>query len=322
MALAESTGLLSRRSTALPWFRRLSLVTAVAAFALVVLGGVVRVTGSGLGCPDWPLCYGGLLPPLESQAIIEFSHRIVASLLVGPLVLATVVVAWIAYRRERWLVITATLALILLVAQALLGGATVLNELPGPIVAAHLALGQALLACLVLVAVVAYRGPLAILNNLRPDGRPDRFPLLLLASGIGVYGLMISGSIVTASGATRACFDWPLCQGDVFPDQLLPAIHMAHRFLAVIIGIFVMFVLHLGIRQRFRPPYVRYMSMAVATMFVAQVMVGAATVWLTFPAEFQALHLAAATMVWTSVALLAFLAFTQHPTHGHESSHA
>ena len=154
------------------------------------------------------------------------------------------------------------------------------------------------------------------------EERPDRFPLLLLASGIGVYGLMISGSIVTASGATRACFDWPLCQGDVFPDQLLPAIHMAHRFLAVIIGIFVMFVLHLGIRQRFRPPYIRYMSMAVATMFVAQVMVGAATVWLTFPAEFQALHLAAATTVWASVALLAFLAFTRHPAHQQESSHA
>ena len=322
MALAETSGLVCHPSRVLPWFRGLTLVTAVAAFALVVLGAVVRVTGSGLGCPDWPLCYGGVLPPLESQAIIEFSHRIVASLLVGPLVVATVAVAWIAYRRERWLVITATLALILLAAQAMLGGATVLNELPGAIVAAHLALGQLLLACLVLVAVVAYRGPLGMFNNRRPDGRPDRFPLLLLASGIGVYGLIISGSIVTVSGATWACVDWPLCQGDVFPHQRLPAIHMGHRLLAAIIGIFVMFVLHSGIRQRFRPPYIRYMSMAVATLFVAQVMVGAATVWLTFPVEFQALHMAAATTVWISLAVLAFLVFTLHRAQGHESSHA
>ena len=97
---------------------------------------------------------------------------------------------------------------------------------------------------------------------------------------------------------------------------------MGHRLLAAIIGIFVMFVLHSGIRQPFRPPYIRFLSIAVATLFVAQVMVGAATVWLTFPVEFQALHLAAATTVWTSLAVLAFSAFTLHRTQGPESSYA
>ncbi len=131
MAVAESSGLLARQSRALTWFRGLSLLTAFSAFALVVLGAVVRVTGSGLGCPDWPLCHGGLLPPLDAQAIIEYTHRLVASFLVGPLVLATGCVAWLAYRRERWLVVPATVALLLLLGQAMLGGATVLNELPG-----------------------------------------------------------------------------------------------------------------------------------------------------------------------------------------------
>ncbi|MCH8831890.1 MAG: COX15/CtaA family protein, partial [Chloroflexi bacterium] len=65
-------------------FRGLTLFTVLAAFALVVLGGVVRVTESGLGCPDWPLCQGRLIPPLETSAIIEYSHRLVASALLGP----------------------------------------------------------------------------------------------------------------------------------------------------------------------------------------------------------------------------------------------
>ncbi len=322
MALAKTGAPLSRQSRVLPWFRGLSLITAAAVFALVVLGGVVRVTESGLGCPDWPLCHSGILPPLESKALIEFSHRVVASFLVGPLVLATVAVTWIAYRREPGLVITANLSLVLLVVQALLGGASVLNELPGAIVAAHLALGQALLACLLVVVVIAYRGPLGFFNQRRPDGSPDRFPMLLLASGIGVYGLVISGSIVTVSNATWACPDWPLCQGEIFPEHRLPAIHMGHRLIVAIIGIFVMYVLHLGIRQRFRPPHVRFTSMAVAALFVAQVLIGAVTVWLVFPAELQALHLAAATALWASMVLLVGLAITASPAPGAESSYA
>src|SRR5207237_6083152 len=73
-------------------FRALSVATAVATYALVVLGGVVRVSGSGLGCPDWPLCHGRVLPPLDLHAIIEYSHRTAASL-TSTLVVLTAAVA-------------------------------------------------------------------------------------------------------------------------------------------------------------------------------------------------------------------------------------
>jgi heme A synthase len=227
------------------------------------------------------------------------------------LILGTCGTVWLAYRREKWLVIPATAAVFLLIGQALLGGVTVLNELPGEIVAAHLALGEALLACLLLVMVVAYWGPLALRPNGPGHSRPDRFPMLAFVSAIGVYFLILSGSLVTATGATAACLTWPLCQGQLFPEHLLPAIHMGHRFVAAIIGALLLYTLHLGFRDQRRPLEVRLLSMGVASLFLAQVIVGTVTVWLGFPVPFMALHLAMASAVWGAVAALAVLSFTQ-----------
>lgn len=322
MALANTSGLLSRPIRVLPWFRGLTLVTALSVFALIVVGGVVRVTGSGLGCPDWPLCHGSILPPLESHAIIEYTHRLLASLLVGPLVVATFLVAWLSYRRQRWLVVPATVALILLLVQALLGGVTVVNELPGEVVAAHFALGEALLACLILVSVVANKGSLKSPAGPTVGGRQDRFPFLMLAAGIGIYILLLSGSYVTITGATGACLDWPLCQGDVFPEHRLQATHMGHRLLAAIIGVFVIYALHRGIRQRDRHPEIRFLAMTIAALFLAQMIVGAGTVWLNFSVEFRALHLAIATAVWGMMAWLMWLSFTSQGLPAKELAHA
>src|SRR5213079_543613 len=135
-------------------FRALSVATAVATYALVVLGGVVRVSGSGLGCPDWPLCHGRALPPLDLHAIIEYSHRTTASL-TSILVVATAVVAWVAWRNRRDLVIPATFAVGLLAIQVVLGAITVRLELPPMIVLAHLATAMALLGAVCVTAVAA-----------------------------------------------------------------------------------------------------------------------------------------------------------------------
>src|SRR5947207_6393321 len=110
-------------------FRALTVATAIVTYALVVLGGVVRVSGSGLGCPDWPLCHGRLLPPLDVHAIIEYSHRTTASL-TSALVVLTAVIAWLAWRRRRDILLPATLAFLLLIVQVALGAITVRLELP------------------------------------------------------------------------------------------------------------------------------------------------------------------------------------------------
>ena len=306
-----------------PWFRRLALASVLSTFVLVVLGAVVRVTGSGLGCPDWPLCHGGVLPPAESKAIIEYSHRVVASFLVGPLVLATVVSAWILYRRVPWLVAPATVALVMLVAQAVLGGVTVVNELPGALVTAHLALGEALLACLVLIWVVASRGALHFPSGTLPDGRPDRFPSLMLASGFGIYLVLLSGSYVSTSGATGACLDWPHClNSDLLPGGELQVIHMAHRFVAVIIGVFVIYVLHLAIRGKHRPSPVRRVAMAIVTLFLIEILIGAGAVWMDFPTDMRGLHQAVATAVWGMAVWLTAVNFTSQTVQDGEPANA
>src|SRR5213593_2746179 len=101
-------------------FRALTILTLSWTFVLVVVGVVVRVTGSGLGCPDWPLCHGSPIPPLELPSLIEYTHRLSAALSVL-LIAGTTAAAWAWYRRDRQITVLASLAAVLVVAQSLLG---------------------------------------------------------------------------------------------------------------------------------------------------------------------------------------------------------
>ena len=303
MELAESSRFHS-------WFRGIAAFTVLATFALVILGGVVRVTESGLGCPDWPGCHGGLLPPFETKAMIEFSHRITASLLVGPLILFLFIASWMKYRQERWIVVPASMAFGLVIAQAILGGVTVINELPGEIVMAHLAVGEALVAILVVLAVVSFRGPLSIRIPDWSVGKTRRFPVLVVIAGVAVFVLLLSGSYVTISGAFGACTEWPLCNGDAFPEFRLQMNHMFHRYVAGVVGLFVLYSLHLGFRGRSQPMEIRVLSMSSIALFIVQIVVGATVIWGDFGEDVRALHLAVATAVWIAISALVVITFS------------
>ena len=360
------------------WLRGLAWAAVISAFALIILGGIVRVTGSGLGCGgDWPLCDGRLFPAMTAADIIEYSHRLVASAIVGPLIIATAALAILRFRREKWLSLTAAIAVILLLAQGGLGGVTVLTELPGPIVAAHLALAQALLGCLLLILVAAHRRPTAAALSAHPepvagaahpaplsahpepqsahpelvagsaahpilpaaDNRPAvpaqkngriataPFPRWAMLSAIAAYLLILSGAAVTATpGALAACPDWPLCQGWTLPLDHLPAINMFHRLVAALLGLIILYTLHLGLRQssqasagnhngqatgggRNRNNLIRYLSLAGLIALTAQLLVGGLAVWTAFPVELRALHIALATAVWALMATIALLTY-------------
>ena len=139
------------------FFQYLVLFTILAIFALIALGGVVRVTESGLGCPDWPLCHGRIIPPFEKTVLIEYSHRLTASV-ISLLVLTVFLLAWKFYRNHKWVFLPAVAAMGILALQIGLGGITVLMELPPLIVLAHLATAEALLASMILIYLAVVLG--------------------------------------------------------------------------------------------------------------------------------------------------------------------
>ena len=295
----------SRRA---PLFARLVpplvLAAVVATFLLIVLGAVVRVSGSGLGCPDWPLCHGRLIPPLDVPTLIEYSHRLAASL-VSVLVLATGLAVWFGYRSRPLAVSLALLAVALLVVQVVLGGVTVLLELPPDIVTAHLGTALALLATLMVLLVVVVVSPVGAAAS-QSLARLQR--LSLWAAG-ATYLLMLTGAYVRGSGGTFACLDWPLCQGGLLPAQPLALLHVAHRYLAVGVGVLLAATFLEGWRQRHVQKALGQASLHTGILFGLQVIVGAIIAWTSAAPWAQATHLAVASAVWMGVMTVAALAW-------------
>jgi len=278
-------------------FRWLVLATIVATYGLIVVGGIVRATGSGDACPDWPRCHGELIPPLERDVLIEFSHRLLASL-VGVLVLATAFGAW-RWQRHNPIVRWGSLATVGLVgAQVVLGGVTVLSDLPSSMVMAHLALASMILAVLIGVAFAALP---ALDVERRPEAaRAASFRNIALVSALATLALMLSGSYVSGSGAGLAFRDWPLFDGSLMPEGgRLAMIHATHRFLAGAVGLLLAFVAVRAWQWGYRPAVA--MSSVAFVLYVAQAMVGAANIWTLLQPAASGAHLALAVLLWAAL---------------------
>lgn len=286
--------------------RRLTLVAALATFVLVVVGGIVRVTGSGLGCPDWPLCYGQVLPPPQIESIIEYSHRTVAGF-VSLLIVSLAIWAWRVHRSDRALVLPALAAVGALVVQILLGAITVVYELPPLIVWVHLGTALAIFACVVVAATNVWRSPKRLSLDAPLQGR---IVSLAIAAAISTYILLLLGATVVNTGASLACSDWPLCQGQLIPllRNPLVVIHFTHRFAALASGILVVLLAITAWRVRDREAWLARWALTLLGLFVAQAIIGGLAVLTGMPTLLRGLHLAAATAVWgVAVALVTLL---------------
>ena len=273
-------------------FRRLAFLTALFAYLQIALGGVVRVTGSGLGCPDWPLCHGRPYPAADVHSIIEYSHRTVGTV-TGILLIVTVVSAWIVFRRTRpvvaWL---ATGSLVAIAAEGAIGGVVVANELAPWLVLVHLGLAMIILGCLLATAILALP---------TSPGLPDR--VKPFAAALGTYVLLLTGSTVVASEADETCRAWPLCGGGLaFDLSGANAFTMLHRGAVLAIGALMVYALWAAMRRA----ELRPVAMATLAVLLLQVAVGAGAA-LTGAALFNGLHVAIATLVWAGMLAIALL---------------
>jgi protoheme IX farnesyltransferase len=279
-------------------FAKLAIAASIATYVLIVVGGLVRATDSGLGCPDWPLCFGAWVPPADLNAWIEHSHRLVAALAVGPLVGAVGLISvFTSRRRDRVLLVAAVVAGVLVVVQALLGGQVVIRQLQRELVTAHLAMALTVLAMTILIADRVMHGPLPA----RRGAAPVR---LVTLTGVAVFAQMLLGSWVTGHDAGLAFGDFPLMNGSLLPQIALPeqAIQAAHRGLALVVLLLVIGVLRATwAATTERTP--RRLATAAAALIGLQLVLGAANVWSRLSALFVVPHLAVgaalfAVVVW------------------------
>jgi heme A synthase len=249
-------------------------------FGLIVLGAWVRATGSGLSCPDWPMCYGHWLPlpatvPPDAgyayyQVLSEWLHRLVAGVLLGPLVLLIAALSWLARDANPRLPAYGLTLVLLLLVQAGLGGLTVLDQNSPWTVALHLSTALVLFSLLWLIFERAR--PVAPTAGTRIDPLAGLTWLLAL-------GTMASAAIVTKTGASLACTSWPLCNGALIPDlsEPLVRVNVSHRLLALATGLGA---LALALRAR---PGVRLLAGVALAAMAVQVGLGGLFVLLTAP---------------------------------------
>jgi heme o synthase len=289
-------------------YRYLLLATSIFTFLLIVMGGIVRVSESGLGCPDWPLCYGKLIPPMNASAIIEYTHRLVASL-TSPLILLSAIAAWRRYRIVKLIFQPMMVSFGLLVVEIILGGITVLTETPPVIVAVHLGVALTILAMNLTATLTAFRlaGGMPVAEKMKFSAGFSRLVLWCLGA---LFIVLLSGVFVAGSEATKACTGWPLCGGQLFPSTSKGWIHMIHRFIVGGASILMVVMLVRAWKTQ-RNRLATYPAAAVTVVFFfAQAFVGALKTTHNFPVFLLALHVATAAATWAGMVTLTVLSGT------------
>jgi protoheme IX farnesyltransferase len=268
-------------------FRRLAVASTAATFVLIAVGALVRATDSGLGCPDWPRCFGRLVPPAELHAWIEHSHRLVAAVVVV-LVALLAVAAWRTGqpRGVRW---SAAAAVVVVLTQALIGAVVVWWRLEAESVTLHLGTALVLVA---LLEVIAFRARWPAGQRVRRD---RGFVRLAAAGAALVYLQMLVGSTVTGHHAGLA---YPL---NVLLPDLGPAvasIQLAHRALAVVVAVLVVAIWLVARRSQRAHPTVTRLAGYAAGLVLVQVVLGVANVANRLSALTVVPHLVVGSLLW------------------------
>lgn len=242
-------------------------------FVLLLVGGTVNPTGSSLACPDWPTCYGSLMPEMTGGVLFEHSHRLVATL-VGFVTMVLAGVTWFTRRADPAARGLTLLALAAVIVQGVLGGITVLYKLPMMVSTAHLALALAFFSFTIFLAF-----------RLREDGwrfgtaqQPTRRSAGFLALGVAgmVYAQSLLGALLRHTGSGKVCPDLPYCNGEAWPAWGPGQLHMLHRWMGIVVAIVVIAASIPALRaaRRDGARAARFLLASSHAVVLAQVLIG------------------------------------------------
>ncbi len=264
----------------------------LATWFLAVFGALVRAHGAGLACPDWPLCFGVILPELDFGVFFEFGHRALA----GTIGLVFLAAAIAVFRHAEARAVAGRLVLVtgmVLAVQIVLGGLTVLHLLASWTVTSHLIAGNTF--CLLLL-VVALR-----LRGFDAGPVPASVRWGVTLTGVVLFGQLTLGGLVASNYAGLACTTWPECFPGIWvPSWSGPAgLQVVHRLGAYSLG-----AVAVGTAITTRGTGLARLGLLLGMLIVAQIGVGVANVLLHMPVEVTGLHSALATaLVLTTTAL-------------------
>jgi heme a synthase len=288
--------------------RNLSIASLVLTYGLIILGGWVRATNSGLSCPDWPTCYGEWwLSPSDFaalgdvgysyfQVMLEWVHRLIAGVFLGPLILVIAVIAFFRRHVDRTGWHLALGICFVLLIQAKIGGITVLDANSPWSVALHL--GNALFLFTLLIYFTIRLLPAH--HFAAPE--PGWWQPFLGGLWLVVLGTMLTAAVTAKSGASLACYEWPACNGGWLPDLGDPQvrIHFFHRTLAAVTGVGVLAFLVLAYNGD--NPILRRLALAATALVVAQITLGALVIVLLVPVWTAVAHQAIGVLLFAVVA--------------------
>lgn len=281
--------------------RSLLLFVLFWTLALLLLGSVVHATESSLACPDWPTCFGTMMPEMTGGVFWEHLHRLWAGALVILFAVAVVLLRrTLPARIDLFRMGIAGLGLLLV--QSVLGGLTVIYRLPDAISTTHLALAFAFLA---LVTIMVVRtGP-------RGGDAALEFDPLTRRAGMWGAGLVFTQSVVGAlvrhTDSGMACPDVPLCLGRIIPPLGYPMVqlHFLHRILGVLLAVVLLRYSWL-ILARSRDRIARQLAIGLGAGVIGQVLLGYLSVAFRLAAPYVSAHtLLAATLLSLAVAMAA-----------------